>query len=421
MAALLFSVQKENIFQAVNYIDINMRLPQIKILVRLLLLWVAAVLQFTYAVAQQPARPVFVAGAEGHKSYRIPAIIVLPGGKLLAFCEGRVNDAGDFGDINIVMKTSSDRGRTWSHLQTVVDTDSLQAGNPAPVIDMTDPRFPAGRIFLFYNTGNNHEGEVRKGRGLREVWYITSTDAGASWSTPVNITLQVHKPLQPAMNPAYDFKEDWRSYANTPGHALQFSSGKYKGRIFIAANHSAGDPQPHFTDYRAHGFYTDDHGRSFRVVADLPKPGGNESMAVALSADRLMLNYRNQQGDVKARIVAISSNGGDTWDTAYFDKNLPDPVCQGSILGLGIYKGKAILAFCNAADTARRDHLMLRISFDEGKSWRQNYLIDQAPEGSKGDYTAYSDLVYLAASKLGVLYERDNYSAIVFSVVSWKR
>ncbi len=394
---------------------------QMNMIIRCWLLSGAAVLVFACAIAQQPAKPVFVAGAEGHKSYRIPAIITLPGGKLLAFCEGRVNDAGDFGDIDIVMKTSSDHGRTWSHLKTVVDADSLQAGNPAPVIDMADPSFPAGRIFLFYNTGNNHEAELRKGKGLRQVWYKTSADGGITWSNAVTITLQVHKPLQPAINPAYHFSEDWRSYANTPGHATQFSTGKYKGRIFVAANHSAGDPQPHFTDYSAHGFYTDDHGNSFRLSADLPMPGGNENMAVQLSADRLMLNYRNQKGDVKARIVAISSNGGDTWDTAYFDKNLPDPVCQGSILQAGKYRGKPVLAFCNAADTARRNHLTVRISFDEGKTWAQNYLIDQAPEGNKGDYTAYSDIVSLAANKLGVLYEKDNYKEIVFWIVSWKR
>jgi len=29
---------------------------------------------------------------------------------------------------------------------------------------LTDPAFPKGRIFLFFNTGNNHEGEVRKGK-----------------------------------------------------------------------------------------------------------------------------------------------------------------------------------------------------------------------------------------------------------------
>jgi sialidase-1 len=95
---------------------------------------------------------------------------------LLAFCEGRVHGSGDFGDINIVMKRSSDSRKTWSTLQTVVGADSLQAGNPAATVDLTDPAYPQGRIFLFYNMGNNQENEVRKGKGLREVWYKTSTD-----------------------------------------------------------------------------------------------------------------------------------------------------------------------------------------------------------------------------------------------------
>src|SRR6476620_10714420 len=203
---------------------------------------IVTLLSFFYflMVFSQEKIPVFISGTEGHKSYRIPAIIGLPNGDLLAFCEGRVNGAGDFGDINIVMKRSSNNGKTWMPLVTIVDADSLQAGNPAPVVDLTDPSFPQGRIFLFYNTGNNHEGEVRKGNGLREVWYKTSTDNGKTWSAPVNITLQVHRPMQPRVNPGYNFAEDWRSYANTPGHAMQFQNGRYKGRIFIPANHSAG-------------------------------------------------------------------------------------------------------------------------------------------------------------------------------------
>src|SRR5688500_13289482 len=121
-------------------------------------------LSLTYALAQKPVA-VFVAGDEGHRSYRIPAIIKLPNNHLLAFAEGRVHGAGDFGDINIVLKRSSDNGKTWSPLQTIVDYDSLQAGNPAPVVDLTDPDYPDGRIFLFYNTGNDHESELRKGNG----------------------------------------------------------------------------------------------------------------------------------------------------------------------------------------------------------------------------------------------------------------
>ncbi len=328
----------------------------------------------------------------------------------MAFCEGRVNGGADFGNIDLVLKRSVDKGRTWSALRVLVDVDSVQAGNPAPVVDYLDPRYPNGRLFLFYNTGNNHEGGVRKGKGSRMVWYITSTDNGETWSKPVNITNQVHRTGQPA---------DWRSYANTPGHALQITKGKYKGRIYVAANHSAGDPKRNFEDYQAHGFYTDDHGEHFQLSASVSIPGSNESTAAELSGDRLMLNSRNQKGDFRARIVSISSSGGDRWDTSFFDKSLPDPVCQGSLLNIGWRKGKAILAFCNAADSNRRDNLTLRVSFDEGKTWSLSLRVD--PTTGAGDWLAYSDLVQLSRRRIGVLYERNGYQEIVFRSLRIKR
>lgn len=370
------------------------------------------------ATAQRNAVPVFNSGQEGHNSYRIPALIKLPNGDLLAFCEGRVHDSDDFGNINIVLKRSTDNGKTWGSLQTVVDYGNIQAGNPAPVVDLTDTLFPAGRLFLFYNTGNNHEGEVRKGNGIREVWYKTSVDNGISWSDPINITTQTHRPKQPQISPAYNFSEDWRSYANTPGHAIQFLQGKYKGRIFVAANHSEGDPKQQFMDYHSHGFYTDDHGRTFKISKNVFMPGTNESTATAISNDMLMMNIRNQKGDHRARIVAISTTGGASWDTVYVDTNLPDPVCQGSILTIGVRKGKHILAFCNPADQKRRDNLTLRISYDEGRTWKKNILIDKSKDGDNS-FTAYSDLVKLSPHSIGVIYERNNYSQIVFTIVQW--
>ena len=220
-----------------------------------------------------------------------------------------------------------------------------------------DDAYPNGRIFLFYNTGNNNEGQVRKGNGLRQVWYKTSIDNGQIWSEGINITLQVHRPKQPQINPTYNFEEDWRSFANTPGHALQFQNEKYKGRIFVSANHSQGNPKKNFTDYVANGYYTDDHGKIFRISDDVGIAGSNESMAAELSHNKLMMNSRNQRGDIRAKIVSISSNGGATWDTSYFDKTLIDPVNEGSILTIGHKKGKNIIAFCNAANIKRRDTL----------------------------------------------------------------
>jgi sialidase-1 len=379
------------------------------------------VFMISLELSGQEAYPVFKSGTEGHKSYRIPAVIRLSDGQLLAFAEGRVNGSNDFGDINIVMKRSKDNGKTWSSLATVVDYDRLQAGNPAPVVDMTDPLFPQGRIFLYYNTGNNHEGEVRKGNGLREVWFRTSTDGGISWSAAVNITASVHRPYQPAASSEYVFKEDWRSYANTPGHAMQFVQGPYSGRMVIAANHSKGDPDKNWEDYSSHAFYSDDHGKTFHLSQTVNLPGSNEATAAEISGGGLILNARIQRGDIKARMVALSKDGGATWDSIWVDNNLPDPVCEGSILTIGQKNGKNTLAFCNAASIKNRDNLTLRISYDEGRTWPKTIPVDKSSGiGESRDYTAYSDIVNISESEIGVLYERDNYSEIVFKVIKWK-
>lgn len=360
------------------------------------------------AFAQSNPVPVYVSGTEGYKSFRIPAIIEAPSGDLLAFSEGRVHGAGDFGDIKIVLKRSSDQGKTWSALQIVASNDSLQAGNPAPVLDLTDPRFPKGRIFLFYNTGNGHEGELRKGKGHRDVFYKTSVDNGKTWSEPTDITLQVNRIYQPEINPKWNFKQDWRSYANTPGHAMQFDKGKYKGRIYIAANHSSGDPKPELRDYKAHGYYTDDHGATFHLSETVPFEGSNESTAAQLTNNSLMMNSRNQTG--KYRIVSLSKDGGETWDTTFVDHHLPDPICEGSLLNIGTKKGKSILAFSNNDAIKSRDSLTLRISFDEGKTWRKKFLIE-------AKNTGYSDIVKISEKEIGVLYEADGYKEIRFVVI----
>lgn len=373
--------------------------------------------------AQQKEVPVFVSGADGYKAFRIPAIISLPNGELLAFCEGRVNGMGDYGDIDMVMKRSSDHGKTWSPLQVVAEDGQMQLSNPGPVVDLTDPAFPRGRIFLFYNTGTTKESDIIKGKGIKRCYYKTSADGGHTWDAPVDITLQIHRPKQPETDPAFNFADDWRYYANTPGHVMQFREGAFKGRIFIAANHSAGPAVAHAAHYVAHGYYTDDHGKTFKLGNSIAFPGSNESMAVELSDSKLMMNSRNQnRQDIKARVISVSSDGGATWDTTYRDLQLTDPVCQGSILNVGRAGKKNILAFCNAADTLERDNLTLRISFDEGKTWKRHYVIYKGNGQQKAGYAyaAYSDIVQLEKKKIGILYEKDHYSSIVFTTVKWK-
>lgn len=355
---------------------------------------------------------VFRSGEDGYASYRIPAIVKNKSGELIAFAEGRVEHAGDFGNVDIVYKTSKD-GKTWGRLHVAVDYDHLQAGNAAPVVDLLDPRFPDGRIFLFYNTGNNHEQSVRQGNGLREVWYITSADGGRTWSGPVNITTQVHRPRQPEVNPAYNFADDWRTYANTPGHGFQFVSGPNKGRIYVPANHNKGDPKADNTDWNAHAFYSDDHGETFTLSENVPFPGSNESQGAQISEQGVYMTSRNQRMTPRQRVISISQDGGHSWVSSAPDPNLPDPVNQASVLSWKEGE-KFFLAHLNAADENQRNNLTLRLSRDGGKTWYLNEVIAQAPDGYQGAYSAYSDMVLMRKNVIGVLFEKDNYKEIVF-------
>jgi sialidase-1 len=368
-------------------------------------------------IAQTPNLPtkettVFQNGDDGYLCYRIPAIVKAPNGDLLAFCEARRLNCSDHGDVRIVMKRSSDNGDTWSKLEIVAENGNNQAGNPAPVFDLMDKKYKKGRLFLFYNTGTVSESEVRNGKDIREVWYKTSEDAGKTWSKSVNITQFVSKPNKPSANPAYNFKEDWRSYANTPGHGLQLTLGRKKGRIFIPANHSEGAPKAQFRDYFAHGFYTDNHGKTWKLTPNVTYAGSNESTAAELSGG-IVMNCRNQSGDVKNRILAFSKNGGANWDTVYFEKQLIDPVCQGSMINFMVHpdksgttkEGKKVLLFTNLEHTSKRENLTLKMSADDGKTWQTVQVI--CPNSA-----AYSDLVILQDNRIGVLYEKNNYTKI---------
>lgn len=345
------------------------------------------------------AVPVYTADEAGYQCFRIPAIVAAPNGTLLAFAEGRRQNCGDFGDVDIVLKRSTDGGRTWSPLAVVVEFDSLQAGNPAPVWDHTDPQFPKGRLFLFYNTGNASEHAVRNGKGQRDILFVASADGGATWSAPKNITAQVKL-------------QDWRSYANTPGHAIQLTHGPKKGRLYVAANHSSGAPKNDFTDYQSHGFFSDDHGQSFQLSATVRLPGSNEAMAVQTENSGLLMYIRNQTGTPRCRIFAKSSDSGATWDSVWYNRSRIDPVCQGSVLALGKIRGKQTLAFCNPFHEQNRTALTLQISQDEGLTFRP-LLLEPA-------MAAYSDLVALGKKHIGVLYERDDYRTIVFRRVQWR-
>ena len=353
------------------------------------------------AVHAQP-KQLFTSGQGGYTCYRIPALVSWGEGELFAFAEGRADNFADFGNVDILMRKSVNGGKTWSAARVVVDNGDLQAGNATPVLDKMDPRFPGGRLFLFYNTGTASEYDTRMGLGRRSAYYITSTDHGKTWSEPIDISSQIHFDVhseQPEV--------DARTLAFAPGHAVQFSSGPHKGRIFVPTNHSTGPPQEGFKDYQTYGAYSDDHGKTWKVSDELKVPSSNEAMAAQISEGELLLLVRMQNDEYKRKLLARSRDGGASWDTKWLSDELTTPMCQSAILHCEDL-GKTY--HLGPADTNARAHLTLWSSMDKGRSWQ---IEQEVFEGS----AAYSDMVYLGSGRMGVFYERHDYEEIVFEEI----
>jgi len=75
----------------------------------------------------------FVGGKEGYAVYRCPTLAVSTNGTVLAFCEGRVNSHQDEDDMDVVLKRSTDGGRTWGPLQVLANDGKNPCKNQCPV------------------------------------------------------------------------------------------------------------------------------------------------------------------------------------------------------------------------------------------------------------------------------------------------
>jgi sialidase-1 len=318
-----------------------------------------------------------------YTNFRIPALIVTKENTLLAFAEGR--EAGDTGDIDILVKRSKDNGKTWSKEIVVWDDGGNTCGNPTPVIDRE-----TGRIILLmtWNLGTDHESKIiRKTSEQSRLPYMTfSDDDGVTWSKPKALGSQGRK-------------EDWGWYATGPGIGIQMKSPKFKNRIVIPCNHSYTEPSVTKRDgfgYGAHVLISDDGGENWRLSRSIT-PEVNESQIIEFENGVLQMNMRSYNG-TSQRAVAYSSDGGDTWSEVSFAEELIEPVCQASILSYGRYDDGELFLFSNPASTNGRKHMTIKTSNDQAKSWKNEKLIYYGP-------SAYSCLTKLPNGRIGLFFE----------------
>ncbi|WKN29908.1 sialidase family protein [Porifericola rhodea] len=313
---------------------------------------------------------------ENISCYRIPALITATNGDLLAAIDERVPSCGDLKwseDINIVLRRSSDNGKSWSEIEHIVDfPEGQSASDPSFILDRE-----SGEIFLFYNFMDLHK--------EKDVYYLhmlKSKDYGKSWSKPIDITAQISKP---------GWKNDFKFI--TSGRGSQAADGKL---LHTLVN----------LDKGLHIFASDDHGKSWYLI-DTPIKPADESKIITLDDGRWMINSRvNKLG---MRYVHISEDEGKSWSSSV-DSTLIDPACNASIIPYTYTEDgieKRCLIFSNLNEVDKRRNLWVRISYDEGKSWTKGRCVYNGP-------AAYSSLSVLKNGDIGLFFEKDEYTQNMF-------
>ncbi|MGW5564389.1 exo-alpha-sialidase [Streptomyces tendae] len=326
----------------------------------------------------------------GYACFRIPAIVRTTDGTLLAFAEGRVLDCGDAGDIDIVLKRSTDGGRNWGPLQVVNDGGGDTHGNPAPVVDRA-----TGRVLLLetYNAGRA-DGANCAVPCARTPYLQHSDDDGRTWSAPRDLSPEILPP-------------DWNSwYATGPVHGVQLTGGAHPGRLVVGVNAETWDGT-RVTANHAALVVSDDGGEHWRtgatdtwpVAADGTFRQKPSELTLTERADgALLVSGREENGtDLGHRTQALSRDGGDTFAAPF--RALPDlyaPQVQGAVLRLG---DRTLLSV--PADPDRRRTMTVRSSWDGGASWDS---VDRGTVVTR-DWSGYSDLVSVDDAAVGLLYE----------------
>lgn len=323
------------------------------------------------------------------KSYRIPGMATTDKGTLISVYDIRFDNSGDLpGNIDVGMNRSTDGGKTWSAMKTIMDMGAPQenngVGDPAVLFD---PATKTIWVAALWSKGNRSI--AGSGPGLSEdetgqIAVTSSTDDGLTWSKPYSITTQVKNP-------------EWRIFFPGPGSGIAMADGK----IVFAAQYWDANKMPHSTL-----IYSADHGKTWKGGLGA-KSNTTESQLVETTPGTLMLNMRDNRG--KFRSVATTKDMGQTWTehaTSYH--TLADPVCMGSLIKARVkVKGqmKDVLFFSNAnVSKGPRKDITIKASLDLGETWQpaNELLLDER------ECFGYSSLTKIDDHTIGILYEGIN-------------
>jgi sialidase-1 len=338
----------------------------------------------------------------GYKMYRIPGIVVTKAGTILAYAEARRYSGSDWGTIDIVMRRSTDGGRTFSPQRVIAHSPNV------PRSPVAVERKQGSPDDVTYNNPvaiADHKGAVHFlfCREYMRVFYMRSDDDGVTFSEPVDVTRTFD---------AYRAEYDWKVAATGPGHGIHLAGGRLVLPVWLSLGTQGNGHSPSVTST----IYSDDEGKTWRAgdiaVHNAPAtPDPNEATVVQTNAGLVLLNVRTQSGRNR-RVVVTSRDGAHHWSEPRFQDDLPDPICFGSLVRFP--RNKEFLLFSNPDNLSRADgkdtpskdrrNLTVHLSNDGGRSWPAKKTIEIGP-------SSYSDLAVMPDGTILCLYEAGEKSA----------
>jgi len=366
----------------------------------------------------------YVTQQDRYHTFRIPGMVVASDGTLLAFAEGRRGDGDDPrldenapGDI--VLRRSSDLGKTWQPLQVIEsgfrpNGELVDFGDPTPVLDES-----TGTIFLFYGQWPDfgprvsaHGQSADPKAGNQTLWVRSSSDHGNTWSP----RQQVVYPDSPG-----DTSDGlyWRYVEPGPGNGIQLkwqADPSRNGRLVVPVKRAGSKTPDGPVTIEPMVYYSDDHGKTWQEGEVSPGPEGNENEVVELTDGQVLMDARQNSGEFRRR--HLSSDGGVTWGADQSD-NIPLPRVDGS---LARYSAKRLrhdrdrLLFSSprGRNGLNRNDLTVWTSYDEGKTFTQPVRINYG-------FAAYSVIARLPDGTIGLLAETESTPGVDYGAITFYR
>ena len=305
-------------------------------------------------------------GDWGVANFRIPALAVAPDGDLLAAFDKRPVHGDSPAPNSIWQRRSRDGGKTWEE-PTVVRA-GLESDVPGEKLGYSDPSYvvdvETGTIFLFcvfskdVGVWDSEYGDDDEDRRIMSANLSVSHDSGETWE---------HRSLTEVVKPA-----DCRAMFASSGAGIQLRHGTHKGRLIQQyagwfRGESGGE------DVSAYSVYSDDHGETWTMGTPVGTEM-DENKIAELSDGTVMLNSR-EHVRTGHRWVALSLDGGETYEDLHRDPSLVDPGNNAQLSRAypddpeGSAKAEVLL-FSHADHVPNsRENGTVEISTDDGASW----------------------------------------------------